>query len=195
MTHDGGSSAAALPVFHRAFLEHLGVGDGIFLAVLVISFLFGMAKGFSRAVGSVLVWGGALWITMRFNPFFVGVIAHTIAPTLQTTPLFVWSGRGVLFITTVVVLNVAAQHVVRLTQNLLSGGVDHIFGAAFGIVRGYVLLVIFFIVCGWAAPDWLGSLTQKSVMAPYVVRGVAFVEGYLPASRIEHLAFEPTNSH
>lgn len=190
-----GISVASSPTFHRAFLEHLSVADGAFLMVLAFSLLLGLGRGFSRETGSVIVWGGALWLTARFNPLIIDALVHIVAPTARGAPIVVWAGRSFLFVMTLGVLNIFAQQAIQLTKNLLSGGIDHILGAAFGVVRGYVLLVIFFIVCGWAAPEWLEGLADKSIVAPYVVRGVAMVEGYLPPSLIEHLAFGATNSH
>lgn len=123
------------------------------------------------------------------------MVERNIAPNLGDNPLFVWCGRGVFFIFALACLNLFAQQTARLTRHVMSGGVDAVFGAAFGIIRGYVLLIVFFMAMGWAAPNWLGTLEQGSIGVPYIMRGVEAVETYMPSSLRQDLAFGTTSSH
>ncbi|WP_018979960.1 CvpA family protein [Saccharibacter floricola] len=193
MTGGDNGAAAIAPIAHH--IQSLGAADGVLLAVLGLSMLVGLWRGFSRETGNVLVWAGAIWLTIRFNADVIAMIERNVAPNLGDNPLFVWGGRGVFFILTLACLQLISQQVIRLTRHALSRGIDAVFGAVFGIIRGYVLLVVFFMAIGWVAPNWLGTLVQGSLGAPYVMRGVGAVEAYMPSSMRQDLAFGTTSSH
>lgn len=193
------SSASAMhsasPTFHSDFWQNLGAVDIVLLIILAASVIIGLFRGFSRETRSLIIWGGVLWITACFNPYLIDKVGQTVVPEVRNSPLFIWGGRVLLFMVTLAVLNIIAQQIVKWTQNTLSEGIDHVLGGLFGGARGYIVLIIVFMLVGWAAPNWLENLTNKSVVIPYVEQGAHFIQDNLPSSLQEDLAFETTNSH
>ncbi|QDH15477.1 CvpA family protein [Oecophyllibacter saccharovorans] len=169
------------------FLEHLGVVDISFLVILALSVLWGMVRGFSRETGGVLVWIGAIWAAFRIGDVVVALADRTVAPMLRDSAFFHGTLRFAVFLVSLMVLGICARLVARQLRGVLSGGVDAVLGAVFGLLRGYVILVLVFLVLAWAAPDWLADLVRGSVIGPWILRGVAFVQGHLPASLTHQL--------
>lgn len=179
---NAGSSA-----FAPGFLEHLGVADIAFLVVLALSVLAGMLRGFSRETGGVLVWAGALWSAFRVGNGVVALVDRTVAPMLRDSGLFHGAIRVGVFVFSLIVLSLIARLVAAQARAVLSGGIDAVLGAAFGLLRGYVLLVLFFLLLEWMAPNWLGSLLHGSVLGGWILRGVSIAQGYLPPEIADQL--------
>ncbi|MBA5725393.1 CvpA family protein [Bombella favorum] len=180
---------------HGAFLEHLGAMDWGILALIGLSALWGLVRGFSQESGALLVWVGSFWLVGRCSSVVLSHVAPLVSPSLQGTPVFVWGGRLVLFILVMIILNLVTSQLARSMRGVLSGSLDALLGGGFGLVRGYVVLVLLFCAGSYLAQDWLETAMQGSVFAPFIVRGVAFLQGYIPLSWSEHLAFLPSNSH
>lgn len=190
-----GSDAAAMTGLHGTFLEHLGPMDWGILILVGLSSLWGLVRGLSRESGALLVWVGSFWLTGRWGGVILSHFAPMAPSSLQGTPVFIWGGRLVLFVLVMIVLNLVTTQLARGVRGVLSGPLDALLGAGFGLVRGYVVLVLLFCAGSYLAQDWLEAAMKGSVLAPAVVRGVAFLQGYIPVSWSEHLAFLPSNSH
>lgn len=180
---------------HGTFLEHLGVMDWGILALVGLSTLWGLMRGISQESGALLVWVGSVWVVARAGGLVLGHVSPLMPPSLQGTQLFFWGGRLVLFVVVMIILNMVTTQLARGVRQVLSGPLDALLGAGFGAVRGYVVLVLLFCAGSYLAQDWLETAMQGSSFAPFIVRGVAFLQGYIPLSWSEHLAFLPSNSH
>ncbi|MCX5616280.1 CvpA family protein [Bombella sp. TMW 2.2559] len=180
---------------HGTFLEHLGLMDWGILALIGLSALWGLVRGLSRESGALLVWVGSFWLVGRWGGPVLAHLGPFIAPSFQGSPVFIWGGRLGLFVFVMIILNLVTTQLARGMRGLLSGPLDALLGTGFGLVRGYVVLVLLFCAGSYLAQDWLEAAMQGSVLAPFIVRGVAFLQGYIPLSWSEHLAFLPSNSH
>lgn len=180
---------------HGTFLEHLGAMDWAMLVLVGLSALWGLVRGLSHESGALLVWIGSFWLVGRWGGVALSHLAPLVSPTFQGTAVFTWGGRLGLFVLVMIVLNLVTSQLARGMRGLLSGPLDALLGAGFGLVRGYVVLVLLFCAGSYLAQDWLEAAMQGSIFAPFVVRGVAFLQGYIPLSWSEHLAFLPSNSH
>ncbi|MXV43886.1 hypothetical protein GS501_02315 [Saccharibacter sp. 17.LH.SD] len=177
-----------------SFWEHLGAADTFLLVVLGLSMLGGLIRGFSREAGSLFLWGISAWIVVWLSPSLMSYIGNTVSPTLRDSPVVLWGGRGLIFIVALAILRIAGSQI-TMARAVLPGGIDSLLGGGYGLARGYILLMIVFIGLGWAMPDWVDSIKQKSVVAPYIFDGIAAIQGYLPASLTEHLVFPASNTH
>ncbi len=180
---------------HGTFLEHLGATDWVLLLVVCLSAFWGMFRGFSKESGALLVWVGSFFFVVRCGGAVIELFGRLVAPSVRESGLFIWGGRVVLFIVVLIVLNLITSQLARVARQVLSGALDTLLGAGFGVLRGYVILVLLFCAGGFLAQDWLETAIKGSVFAPYVVRGVEIFQGYIPVSWSEHLAFMSSNSH
>ncbi|MFT8989907.1 MAG: CvpA family protein, partial [Gluconobacter albidus] len=77
----------------------------------------------------------------------------------------------------------------------LFGGVDRILGAVFGVARGYVALIVLYLLAGSFFGSWMSYVMQGSLIGPYIAAGATHLTGYLPHFLQPHLASEVTSGH
>ncbi|MFV8835601.1 CvpA family protein [Aquisalimonas sp. APHAB1-3] len=132
--------------------------DYAILAVIVLSALISLIRGFVREVISLVVWVAAFWISIRYADRLAVYLADYIAsPTLQLGVAFV-----ALFVVTLIIgaiINyVAGQFVGRTGLT----GTDRYIGVIFGLLRGVVVVGVLVLAAGLTAlprePWWQESV-------------------------------------
>jgi membrane protein required for colicin V production len=116
--------------------------DWVFIAVLLVSLLLGLLRGLVYEVLSVLSWITAF------------VLAQWLAPTVgawlplgtSSEPLHYAAGFAAVFVAAVFAGGLAAWAMRRLVEAAGLRPVDRALGAAFGLVRGTVLLLALAVV-------------------------------------------------
>ena len=132
--------------------------DFAVLAVIALSALISLIRGFVREVISLVVWIAAFWIGIRYASEVAVYFADYIpSPTIQLGAGFV-----VLFVLTLIVgalINyVAGQFVGRTGLT----GTDRYIGVIFGLARGVVVVAVLVLAAGLTAlprePWWQESV-------------------------------------
>lgn len=132
--------------------------DYAILAIIALSALISLIRGFVREVVSLVVWVAAFWIGIRYSGEVSVYFTDTIAsPTLRLGLAFV-----LLFVVTLIVgalINYAAGQFVGRTGLT---GTDRYIGVIFGIARGGVVVGVLVLAAGLTAlprePWWQESL-------------------------------------
>lgn len=135
--------------------------DYAILAVIALSALISLIRGFVREVVSLVVWVAAFWIGIRYSGEVSVYFTDTIAsPTLRLGLAFV-----LLFVATLIVgalVNYAAGQFVGRTGLT---GTDRYIGVIFGIARGVVVVGVLVLAAGLTAlprePWWQGSVLTR----------------------------------
>ena len=116
--------------------------DAALIAVCFISGLLAMYRGFARELLSILSWiaaaGVGYWIYATKKDMTADIAAQTSMPPQVAT-----RGRGA--VVALIVLIVVHLITARLSDAILDsrvGMIDRILGFLFGVVRGFVLIVI-----------------------------------------------------
>ncbi|WP_419810445.1 CvpA family protein [Bacterioplanoides sp.] len=115
----------------------MAVIDWVILAVLIISSLISLKRGFVKEALSLASWVIAFVVARLFS----GNLATLLEGSIDTNSLRWIVSFAILFAGTLVIgamINHLLGEVVRLTG---LGGTDRIFGMVFGFVRGLVILV------------------------------------------------------
>lgn len=115
----------------------MAVIDWVIVAVLAISSLISLKRGFVKEALSLVSWVLAFLVAR----FFSGNLATLLEGSIDTNSLRWIVSFAILFAGTLVIgamINHLVVEVVRLTG---LGGTDRIFGMVFGFVRGLVILV------------------------------------------------------
>ena len=149
--------------------------DYVIIAVIVISTLIGVWRGFVRETLSLVIWVAAFWLAYlwasTFEVYFSGAISDR--------PLRLISAFVLIFLTVHVVGFVISRLSASLLESIGLNGVDRMAGGGFGIVRGVVLVAAVVLVAGVTSivkePLW-----QHSYMIGLFSDGLAWVQHYYP---------------
>lgn len=141
--------------------------DAVILAVIAISLLLGLYRGFVREAFSLAGWVAAYGVARVFHPSLELMLADSIAtPSLRLAAA--WGG---LFLATLVVVALAGYMVRSLMEAAGVSVVDRLLGGGFGLVRGAILV-----------------LAALVLLAPFVHKDAWWSEARLPGM---FMRFEP----
>ncbi|QDH17252.1 CvpA family protein [Swingsia samuiensis] len=180
-----------MPDLSRFVPQNLTHFDMIVLVVLGLSALWGLTRGFATELSGLVAWVAAIVLTYRFHAMLV----PWISPYFHNSWMAENVSATVMFVVMLLLLSGIASRVGGLIKGSILGGVDHILGAFFGFLRGYVLVIVFYLIAGSFFGSWTSYLMQGSLTAPYIEAGAAELIGYLPHSVQEHLASPLRNGH
>jgi membrane protein required for colicin V production len=131
-------------------MEVLGFNllDLIVIAVILLSGVFALARGFVKEVLSIVSWVGAVFATLYGFP-----IASAFARQFISSPLIADGlAGGTLFLVTLFALSFVSGLIANRVRGSTIGSVDRSLGFVFGLVRGFVLVSIAYLALSWALP-------------------------------------------
>lgn len=139
--------------------------DWVFVAIVVISTLFSIRRGFVREALSLITWAAAVVVAYLFSSSLSTLLVNYIESTSMRLILAIL----ILFAATLIVgamVNHLLADFVRVTG--LSGP-DRTLGIAFGIVRGFLIVMVIVMGAGhetlpFKEDDWW----KKSYFIPKV---------------------------
>lgn len=116
--------------------------DGVFIAVIILSALVSLWRGFVREALSLATWILAFWIAWAFSDRAAPWFARWIeTPSLQTV-----AGFALLFFV-VLLIGALVNHFATLAiEKTGLTGTDRMVGMIFGLLRGVVLVAILVMV-------------------------------------------------
>ena len=160
----------------------INITDIAVIAVVILSGLLALMRGFVAEVFSIVAWVGAL---------AVGIYGYKPAtPYVEELtgidgPLGELIAGGVLFIIALIVFMILARLASGALQMVGLGAVDRSLGFLFGLVRGAVLVCVAYLLVLWAEPnpqDHPTWVTEARTL-PLVVSGADMLVTLVP----EHL--------
>ena len=136
--------------------------DLIVLAVIVVSALLAMLRGFTREVMAILSWGAAAAAAIYFYPLLAPYFADAASPIfVAKEALRPYISAAAIFFVTLILVSIVT---IRISDAILDskiGALDRSLGFLFGLARGLLLCAIAFIFLNWLAPDAVNG-TDKS---------------------------------
>jgi membrane protein required for colicin V production len=127
--------------------------DAAVLAIALLSGLLALHRGLTREVLSILSWGvaaGAVGYFVLNHRRFAEEMAQQIGAPVQ----FAQIGIGaVLFLIVLVLVHLITARISDTILDSRIGMIDRIFGFAFGVLRGFVLVVIPYMFYESFVPD------------------------------------------
>ena len=116
----------------------LGWVDIALLAVFCLSALVGLWRGFVFEIVSLLGWLAAFIIANAAGPF----LAELMPLGNADSQLRLWLAYVVVFVLVLVACTLLARMLRALIAATPLSFIDHLLGAAFGVVRGALVLVV-----------------------------------------------------
>jgi membrane protein required for colicin V production len=149
--------------------------DYFIIAVIALSVLFSLVRGFVKEAISLGTWIAAFWVALTFTDtlarWFTAIDSSTVRIILAFALLFI----------AILVIGAVINHVVgALVDKTGLSGTDRLIGAVFGFGRGLVVVAALVLVAGWtklpSTPTW-----SQSRFLPYVNPVAVWLDGMLPS--------------
>jgi membrane protein required for colicin V production len=152
--------------------------DAAALAIVILSALFSMVRGFVREVLGVFAWLGAALAAFRFYP----LVQPYVDSVLPMKNLVVYASMGVVFLVTLIVLSIVSAVIGGFVRDSALSGLDRSLGAVFGLVRGAVIICLAYIALSVAVDpaQWPAPVVTARFL-PWAHDGAVTLVSYLPS--------------
>lgn len=149
--------------------------DLVLLAVIVVSMLFGVMRGFIGVLASLLAWLLAGWASFHFGARVALALAGGGTPTAGQ----LLAGYGLSFLCVLLFVGVVGWLVRKLVHAIGLSGMDRLLGLALGLVRGGFVACMLVLMMGFTGmprePGW-----RQSQVVPVLLPGAQWLRGWLP---------------
>src|SRR6201992_697815 len=123
--------------------------DLVLLAVMLISGLLAMVRGFMREILSIAAWGTAAVVTLySFSKLLP--TAKTYFNNDTVASIVVVAG---VFVGTLIVVSVITVRISDMILDSRIGALDRTLGFLFGLARGLLIVVVAFMFFTWLGPE------------------------------------------
>jgi membrane protein required for colicin V production len=152
-------NAAASEVKMPSYLD-LGL-----IAVVFISALLSMLRGFTREVLAIASWGAAAAAAFFLYP----TLLPFIKPYIQKDTIAQAVSAGIIFFITLVVVSILTVKISDAILDSKIGALDRSLGFLFGAARGFLLCAIAFLFFSWlvgdkAPPEWVQNSKTRGLL-------------------------------
>ncbi len=147
------------------------------IAIILVSALLSMVRGFTREVLAIGSWAAAAAAAYFFYP----LVVPYIAPYIHKEPIPQVIAAAVVFFATLIVVSVLT---VRISDAILDskvGALDRSLGFLFGAARGFLLGVVAFAIFNWLVadkqqPEWVKDAKTR----PFLQQTAQWIVQWLP---------------
>lgn len=127
-----------------AGLSYLDAG---LLVIVLLSGLVAMYRGLTREVLSILSWvvaAGAVLYFVKYHRGLAEELAKQFANPVQTSHIYIAQVAigGIIFLIVLIAIHLLTARIADTVLDSRIGMIDRILGMAFGVVRGFVLVLI-----------------------------------------------------
>jgi membrane protein required for colicin V production len=156
--------------------------DIILVAIMLVSGLLAMVRGFTREVLSIFSWAVAAVAALYLTPKYWQLVQPYFPSETAAQVVF---GAGVF----VIVLIVVSLVTLRISDRVLDsrvGAFDRTLGFIFGLARGFLLVAIVFVIFSALVkvqPEWVTNARSY----PLLEETQTAIESLIPQNPEEHL--------
>src|SRR5437764_2698705 len=139
--------------------------DIILLAVMTISGLLAMVRGFMREILSIGAWAGAAAATLYAYPRLLPLAKQYFTNDYVAMASVV----GGVFVGTLLIVSVLTIKISDVVLDSRVGALDRTLGFLFGLGRGLIIVVVAFLFFAWLVPPrtqptWVANAKSKVVL-------------------------------
>jgi membrane protein required for colicin V production len=139
--------------------------DLVLLAVMLISGLLAMVRGFMREILSIAAWGAAALVTLYAYSKLLPT-AKTYFNNDTVAAVVVVAGT---FIATLVVVSIITVRISDMILDSRIGALDRTLGFLFGLARGLLIVVVAYQFFIWLVPDkqqpdWIRGAKARTML-------------------------------
>jgi len=160
------------------------VVDVVVIFVIFLSALFSLIRGFVKEAISLATWIIAIWLAATFAPKLAAALPNSIESEAVRQAI----GFGVLFVLTLMVGAIVNTLINQVVKKTGLSGADRIFGVAFGVLRGGLIIIVFVVIGGMTPlPDY--DWWQSSTLLQWFESVAIVIQEYIPDDL--NLSYEP----
>lgn len=167
-------------------MSALNGADWVIVAILLVSVVIGLWRGFIREVLSLIVWIAAVTAAILFG----ADVAAFYADWINVPSVRVALGYATVFLLVFVVFALLSWLVTRLLRGGGLSGTDRMLGLGFGLLRGGLLVAVLVLLLGYTPmprdPWW-----QESQLIPRFEPLAGWVREQLPDTLASLQALSP----
>ena len=158
--------------------------DYFLLAVIGISALLSLWRGFFREALSLITWLVAVWVAILFFKPMGDLLSGFIAsPSVRNI-----SGFALLFFSVLILGGIVNYLIAQLVSKTGLTATDRVLGIVFGVVRGVVIAALIVLLAG------LTTLPQEqwwadSMLLKHFQDVALWIRGFLPESVAQHIGY------
>ena len=160
--------------------------DYAILAIVGVSGVFSLLRGFVKEALSLTGWIAAFWIAIAYS----GRVASWLEGYVTVPSVRVAIGFAALFVLVLLACGIVLRMAGVLVAKTGMSGTDRTLGIVFGVLRGVVIAGLLVLLAGLTPlprdPWW-----SESSFLPHFVDFAHEVLAYLPADFQQHFDFEP----
>ena len=123
--------------------------DLIILAIMLLSGLLAMIRGFMREILSIAAWGAAAVATLVLFPRLLPMAKTYFNNDMVATGAVI----GGVFIGTLIVASVITVRISDMILDSRIGALDRTLGFMFGLARGLLIMVVAYLFFAWLVPE------------------------------------------
>ena len=158
--------------------------DVVILALIALSAILSLFRGFVREAVALATWLIALWVAMAFYEDLAIILSQWISvPTAQKITAF-----AVLFVCVLLLGAIVNYLAGRIVDKTGLTGTDKLLGIVFGVARGGVIVAILVLLAGLTPlpqdPWW-----QDSQFLGYFQELATWLRSYLPNEIADNISY------
>jgi membrane protein required for colicin V production len=137
--------------------------DVILIAIMLISGFLAMVRGFTREVLSIFSWAVAAVAALYLTPKY----ANLLEPYVGNPSIAQIAFAAAVFILTLIIVSLITFRISDSVLDSRVGALDRSFGFIFGLVRGFLLVAIVFILFNALArdqPEWVRNARSYPIL-------------------------------
>ncbi len=135
--------------------------DAILVAIMLVSALLAMVRGFSREVLSIVSWVAAAAAAF----FFYKPLTPYAAQYISSNTIAMAASAAAIFVVTLIIVSFITLKIADFIIDSRVGALDRVMGFLFGAVRGLLLVVVAMLFFNWLAPEnqpqWIATAKSK----------------------------------
>lgn len=137
------------------------------IAVVLISALLAMVRGFTREVLAIASWGAAaaaaIYLRHLVEPHLIG------QPYMDKESVRQLAAMSLIFIATLILVSIITVKLSDLVLDSRVGALDRSLGFLFGAARGFLLCVIAFLFFQWLVQGKEPEMSRNARLRPVLV--------------------------
>ncbi len=137
--------------------------DWSIVAIIAVSSLISLKRGFVKEAISLAIWLAAFVISMLFHESFAFLLEDYIATASVREIVAI----GVLFALTLIVGSMVSYLISELVRMTGLSGTDRLFGMVFGMVRGVIVVIVMVMFAPAILPVDQDSWWKQSTLIPH----------------------------